>query len=135
MTTLRTSVTGPTPPEEVWERYARPALWPTWAPQIQRVEVAAERLSGGETGRVFGPLGFPVDFTVDSWDDAGRVWSWTVAPHLPLVERMSQSHLRLEHGVEPSADGSRTWLRVTGFAPLVAAYLPVTRLALYRLVH
>jgi hypothetical protein len=31
--------------------------------------------------------------------------------------------------------GSRTWLRVTGFAPVVATYLPVARLALHRLVR
>jgi hypothetical protein len=31
----RTRVTGPLPPERVWERYAAPARWSGWAPQIR----------------------------------------------------------------------------------------------------
>jgi len=132
---LALSASGPLSPDVVWERYARPALWSTWAPQISRVEVATQRLAGGETGRVFGPLGFGVDFRVDAWDEAERVWSWTVRPRPPAWPSAPSPRLNLRHGVEPEGDGTRTWLLVSGFAPYVLAYLPVARLALRRLVH
>jgi hypothetical protein len=135
MTTLGVSVTGPLPPHQVWERYARPALWPTWAPQIRSVDVGVERLTGGETGRVHGPLGLAVDFRVVTWSDDAREWSWVVQPQPPLARGLRRAQLRMTHGVAAEGSGSRTWLRVTGFAPLVALYLPVARLALHRLVH
>ncbi|MDX6359160.1 MAG: hypothetical protein QOH37_2214 [Nocardioidaceae bacterium] len=135
MTTLGVSASGPLAPDEVWERYARPALWQTWAPQIRRVAVGVDRLAGGETGRVHGPLGVAVDFTVLDWDDDERVWSWVVRPRPPLGRSLPLGRLTMTHGVAPEGSGSRTWLRVTGFAPLVASYLPVARLALHRLVH
>jgi hypothetical protein len=135
MTTLGVSASGPLAPEEVWERYARPALWQTWAPQIRHVDVGVERLAGGETGRVHGPLGLAVDFTVDAWDDDAREWSWSVRPRPPVVGGLPAPRLRLVHGVVAEGSGSRTWLRVTGFAPIVAAYLPVAGLALRRLVR
>ena len=135
MATLGTSVTGPLLPDEVWERYARPALWATWAPQIRSVDVGVERLAGGETGRVHGPLGLAVDFRVTTWDDDARAWSWLVQPRAPLAGGSMLTRMRLAHGVVADGSGSRTWLRVTGFAPVVAAYLPVARLALHRLVH
>ena len=135
MTTIGVSASGPLDADEVWERYARPALWQTWAPQIRSVEVGVERLAGGETGRVHGPLGLAVDFTVDSWDDDAREWSWSVRPRAPVVRGLPGTRIRLVHGVVADGSGSRTWLRVTGFAPIVAAYLPVARLALHRLVR
>ena len=135
MATLGVSVAGPLAPDLVWERYAQPRLWHTWAPQIRRVDVGVERLAGGETGRVHGPLGLAVDFRVVTWNDEERVWSWAVQPQLPLARGPALTRMRLTHGVVPEGSGSRTWLRATGFAPLVATYLPVARLALYRLVH
>jgi hypothetical protein len=135
MTTLGVSATGPLAPEEVWERYARPAEWQTWAPQIRGVDIGVDRLAGGETGRVHGPLGLTVDVTIDSWDDDARVWSWTVRPRTPFGAGLPLTRMTLAHGVEAEGAGSRTWLRVTGFAPVVATYLPVARLALHRLVH
>ena len=42
--------------------------------------------------------------------------------------------LHLVHGVEATAGGSATWLVVTGGLPVVAAYAPLARLALGRLV-
>ena len=38
----------------VWRRYSQPELWPTWAPQIRRVDCSAENLAVGVTGTVFG---------------------------------------------------------------------------------
>ena len=135
MVMLGVSVSGPAAADVVWERYARPDLWTSWSPQIRRVEVAGRRLSGGETGRVFGPLGVSVDFTVDLWDEDARTWSWTVRPHGSLLSGVRLARLRLLHTVEPDGTGCSTSLVATGFAPLVATYLPVARLALHRLVR
>ncbi len=135
MTTLYLAATGPRDAAEVWERYARPALWSTWAPQIRRVEVDTERLVGGETGRVHGLLWLSADFEVDSWDEDGRRWSWTVRPRAALLPVVPGPRVRLRHGVRATEAGTLTWLRLDGPLPLVTPYAPVARLALYRLVH
>jgi hypothetical protein len=132
MAVLGTSATGPVPPDEVWERYARPGAWSSWAPQIRQVD-AAERLAEGAVGRVHGVLGVSADFVVTGWDEDAREWSWTAHGRLPLG--VPGPTLHLEHGVEPAGAGTRTWLRVTGALPWVTAYLPTSRLALHRLVH
>jgi hypothetical protein len=116
---LRTRAPGRAPAEVVWERYAVPARWPGWAPQIRRVDYGAARLAAGVGGRVHGPLGVSVAFRVNEVDPVARTWAWTV--------RWGPVRLWLRHGVEP--DGA-TWLTVRGPAPLVAAYLPVARWAL-----
>jgi Polyketide cyclase / dehydrase and lipid transport len=111
-----------------WERYARPALWPTWSPQILGVECSDERIVAGSTGTVHGPLGLRVRFEVLSVDDAGRRWSWRV--HAPLGVT-----LRLDHVVEVGRpSGSRTTLTVHGLAPLALGYAPLAWPALKRLV-
>ena len=132
MVMLGTSVTGPRSPDEVWERYARPALWSSWAPQITRVE-ADDRMGPDSTGRVHGLLGITADFEVISWDDAERTWTWRVHGRLPLGA--PGPTLDLFHTVEPAGEGSKATLAVRGALPWVAAYLPAARLALYRLVH
>jgi hypothetical protein len=122
-----TRVAGAAPPARVWERYAVPARWPEWAPQINRVRASAPRIAPGVTGQVWAPLGLRVDFVVTEVDEQLRTWAWSV--------RFGPLRLRLQHGVEADPAGSATWLRVHGPAPVVAAYLPVARLALHRLVH
>ncbi len=132
--TLRTR--GAAAPDIVWERYADLALWPTWSPQLQRVETSAARLAPGISGTVRAGLlswpTLPVPFVVEDVDTEARTWSWRV--------RVGLITLRLAHGVEPAApdssDGARssTWLRLSGPSPLVTAYAPVARLALRRLV-
>jgi hypothetical protein len=119
---LRTRAPGRAPADLVWERYAVPARWPDWAPQIRRVECTADRLTVGATGRVHGPLGVAISFHVTEVRPALREWAWSV--HRGPVR------LLLRHGVEQ--DGA-TWLVAAGPAPVVAAYLPVARLALHRL--
>lgn len=122
-----TSADGPAAPALVWERYADPGRWAGWAPQIRRVETAADRIAPGVTGRVFGPLGVRVGFTVTAVDEAARTWAWDVTAG-PL-------RLHLRHGVEARAGGTVTWLTVRGPAPVLAAYLPVARIALHRLTR
>jgi hypothetical protein len=122
---------GPLPPAEVWERYADPHRWASWAPQIRRVETAARRIAPGVTGTVHGPLGLRVRFTVADVDESARTWAWDVAPAVPPLPL--RVHLR--HGVEVHPAGSATWLTVRGPALVVAAYLPVARIALEFLVR
>jgi hypothetical protein len=129
-----TAVTGPLPPDEVWERYARPALWSEWAPQIRDVEVDAYRMVAGVVGRVRSWGGVSVDFVVDAWDDDARRWTWTVRPRL-AVPPTTLRELRLRHGVRAHGAGSQAWLAVEGPAALVFGYLLPARLALYRLTH
>lgn len=128
MTTLTLHATGMAPPAEVWERYAVPARWPGWAPQITGVELPADRLTPGVAGRVHGPLGIAVPFTVEGVDEAARRWSWVVA--------VGPLRLRLLHWVAAGPDGgTTTGLRISGPAPLVLAYAPAARLALAHLVR
>ncbi|RBY75980.1 SRPBCC family protein [Blastococcus sp. TF02-09] len=120
--------TGTAPPAEVWERYAVPARWPGWSPQITGVEFPADRLAPGLGGRVRGPLGVAAPFTVEEVDEAARRWSWRVA--------VGPLRVRLLHWVgEAPGGGTTTGLRLSGPAPLVLGYAPVARLALGRLVR
>ena len=120
-------VTGPLPPARVWERYALPARWAGWAPQIRGVTASADRIAPGVTGRVRGPLGVRVAFVVTGVDEQRRTWAWDV--------RCGPVRMHLRHGVEPDPRGAATWLVIRGPAPVVAAYLPVARVALGRLVR
>ena len=130
MTSITLAARGRASSATAWERYADPALWSTWSPQIQRVESTMTRLEAGATGTVHaGPVRrptLPVDFTVLAVDEAAHEWEWRA--------RVGPLSLRLEHGVEAEGSGSRTWLRVHGPLPLVVGYAPVARLALGRLV-
>ncbi|WP_027862206.1 SRPBCC family protein [Marmoricola sp. URHB0036] len=130
MATLTLRSHGFAPEPLAWERYADPALWSTWAPQIQRVDTDLSRLTPGMTGTVrAGLLSRPtlgIPFRVLAVDEAAREWSWEA--HLgPLT-------LHLEHGVTAHPAGSATWLRIRGPWPVVIGYAPVARLALGRLV-
>jgi hypothetical protein len=121
---------GPAPADEAWERYACPRLWSSWSPQISRVDVDADRLSTGVTGRVHSLAGVYADFTVDSWDETAREWRWTVRPF-----GSARLALVLEHGVTERDDGATSWLRLSGPLPLVLGYAAPARLALHRLVQ
>jgi polyketide cyclase/dehydrase/lipid transport protein len=127
VTTLTLHATGSATPAEAWERYASFARWPEWSPQITGVDVAADRIGPGITGRVRGPLGVPLPFLVDEVDEATRQWSWSVFA--------GPVRLQLRHWVSPGPDGgSTTGLRVRGAAPLVAGYAPLALVALKGLV-
>jgi hypothetical protein len=125
-------VTGPLPAARAWERYAVPARWAGWAPQIRAVDASAGRIAPGVTGRVRGPLGIAVTFVVTDVDEQRRTWAWTVTFG---SGRCGPVRMQLRHGVEPDPRGAATWLVVRGPAPVVVTYLPVARLALRRLVR
>jgi hypothetical protein len=82
MSTVTLRASGRAPADLAWERYADPALWPTWSPQIQRVETDVPRLVAGATGTVRAgllprpTLGLP--FTVLAVDETARTWAWQV---------------------------------------------------------
>ena len=130
MATLRLQAHGTAPVTRAWERYADPALWSSWAPQIQRVDTALQRLEVDGTGTVRAgllprpTLGIP--FRVLAVDEAAREWAWEA--------RLGPVRLELEHGVTAREDGSSTWLAVHGPLPVVLPYAPIARLALQRLV-
>jgi hypothetical protein len=118
---------GPLPPHVVWERYADPQRWQTWAPQIRKVE-AVGRLRPAMSGRVYSYLPPGLAFQVLDVDARSRTWAWRV--------QAGPVRLMLEHGVrEAPRGGTETWLRLHGPLPLLLAYAPLARLALRRLVH
>ena len=128
MTTLTLHASGPVAPAEAWERYALPARWSTWAPQILGVQVPEPRLRAGLGGRVRGPLGLTLPFVVEAVDETARRWAWTVTA--------GPVRLHLLHWVSGGPDGgSTTGLRITGPAPVVVAYAPLAQLAIGRLVR
>jgi hypothetical protein len=126
-TRLSISATGQAPASLVWERYAKPALWSSWSPQISRVECADEVIRVSTTGVVHTILGVRVPFRVTAVDYDAMTWSWIAK--LPLGVT-----LRLRHTVEARTDGTWTGLDAIGFLPIVVGYLPLARLALGRLV-
>ncbi|HEX8519196.1 MAG TPA: SRPBCC family protein [Pseudonocardia sp.] len=132
-------VAGRAPVERVWERYAVPARWAGWAPHIRGVDLdpGPDRIAPGLTGRVRGPLGVAVAFVVTDVDETARTWAWTVrpAPGWRGLGAAGVLRMHLRHGVEPDPAGAATWLALRGPAPAVAAYLPVARVALARLVR
>lgn len=113
--------------KEAWERYADLSLWPTWAPQISRVEASGDRLGFGVTGSLFGPFDVPVaDFVIEAVDERAHRWSWTVR-RWPIT-------LKLDHALIKQGGGSATSLRIEGPLPVLVAYAPIARFALQRLV-
>ncbi|MDP9117068.1 MAG: SRPBCC family protein [Actinomycetota bacterium] len=126
MAVRRLTVSGRAPADLVWERYARPALWTSWSPQIRGVGVDAERIAPGVCGLVRGPLGLGVRFEIVAVDEAARTWSWRIALRLATLD--------LHHSVTKTENGSTTTLTIDGSVPLVLGYLVPARLALGRLV-
>jgi hypothetical protein len=122
-------VCGPRRPDDVWDRYVRPARWPEWSPQIRSVTYPAATLSPRTAGVVHGPAGLRARFRITSVTATGpvRAWTWTVDA--------AGLRFRLRHTVEAADSGTRTTLTIQGFPPAVLLYLPIARLALRRLVR
>lgn len=111
----------------MWQRYADPAVWSRWAPQIRRVQASGPRLTTGLTGTVHGPLGIRARFEVLCVDESQRTWTWRV--------RSGPVRLELTHAVLPEGEGSRTTLEIDGPAAVVLLYAPVAGAALRGLVR
>jgi hypothetical protein len=129
---LRQSLTGAAAPHEVWARYTRPALWPTWSPHLREVDYPDAVVRPGTTGRVTGVGGVVAHFRVDAVDHEARTWSWSV--------RSGPLRLSFDHGVDAvpagaePAGGSTAWLVTRALWPVALGYAPLARLALHRLV-
>jgi hypothetical protein len=123
----RVEVTGRARPATAWERYADLARWPTWAPQIRRVEADGPRLAVGRTGTVHVVGGLRVPFVVTAVDDGLMTWSW--------IARVGPVALTLHHDLVPAGSGTTAGLAVEGPGLVVATYGPLTRAPLTRLVH
>jgi len=119
---MRVEAAGPADRRTMWEAYADPSRWSTWAPQIRAVR-PLERLRPGLRGEVEGFTGLRVRFEVTEVDEAAGRWTWRV--------RLGPAALTMEHEV---ADG-RTAIALDGPTPIVLAYVPVARHALSRLVR
>lgn len=126
-TVQRVEVIGRARPVVAWERYADLGAWPTWAPQIRGVEADGARLAVGRSGtvRVVGGLG--VGFVVTAVDPGAMTWSW--------IARLGPLTLTLHHDLAPDPRGTRAGLVLEGPTLLVAAYAPLTRLPLARLLR
>ncbi|MFH0241140.1 SRPBCC family protein [Streptomyces sp. HK10] len=119
---------GRAPAEDVWERYARPELWPTWSPQIRSVRVRGDRIASGMEGEVVSLPGVPVAFTVEEVDEVRRRWAWRV--------KAGPVRMRLHHAVAVLPGGrTGTELRMEGPLPALVLYAGPARLALHRLVR
>lgn len=128
-TTITVGASGASTPEQAWARYATPARWHEWSPQIADVECADldAVVVAGLVGTVSGPLGVRVRFRVVEVDEGARRWRWHV--RAGIVE------MSMAHGVDVvPAGGAKAWVAITGSLPLVLAYAPAARLALGRLV-
>lgn len=132
MATLVLRAAGPASVALVWQRYADPRRWSGWSPQIVPVDAGgATRITTGLRGRVWSVVGMSVPFEVLAVDEAVHSWTWRVG--------VGRAVLRLTHEVGPPGGGrgggASTVLRAAGPWPLLAAYAPLARLALRRLVR
>lgn len=120
---------GAAPLDLVWERYSVPSLWPSWAPQIRRVESSAERLALGVTGVVFGVIpNIGASWEVVDYDEGEHRWSWEVVA--------GPVRLHLDHRSESRiGGGTSTELIADGPAAAVLTYAPVARISLEGLVR
>jgi hypothetical protein len=129
---LRLSATGAVHPDEVWDRYTRPARWPGWSPHLREVDYPENVVQPGTTGRVTGVGGVVAVFRIEAVDHEARTWSWSV--------RSGPLRLSFDHGVDPGesgpfgAGGSTAWLVTYALWPVALGYTPLAKLALDRLV-
>ena len=119
---------GPVAADHVWHRYTTPDTWPSWAPHLKRVDTEATTLEPGVTGKVEGPKGLTLDFTVEKVDPRLRSWSWRVG-------RGSLAVLMHHDAVPAARGGTRATLRVGGgVSAVIQPYRLLARAALRRLV-
>jgi hypothetical protein len=127
--TLQLRATGTAPVDLAWERYADPARWSGWSPQIRGVQTTVARIASGARGTVVGPLGIRVPFEVLRVDEAARTWSWRV--------RLGPAAVELHHAVRREGGQTLTTLDLSGplpTVPLLLGYAPLAQLALRHLV-
>lgn len=148
------TASGPVSVDEAWARYAAPARWSSWAPQIRGVTYGPPRLEKGAAGIVHGPLGLRVHFTVlevapPSWAWRVRVGPVSLTLHHDLAPagafnqetgsaRGAGAQTDSGHpavGVQDSHPGCLASVTMTGPRPVLLAYAPVAQVALRRLTR
>jgi hypothetical protein len=119
---------GPVAPDEAWARYASPARWPQWSPQVRHVDTDCEVLVAGAAGTVRTLGGAVVRFVVLDVDPRARSWSWRI--------RVGPVGMVLDHHLVPlETGGTRAEVVIHGAWAIARLYrLPAT-VALHRLVH
>ncbi|MEO6957307.1 MAG: SRPBCC family protein [Antricoccus sp.] len=126
-TILTINRTGPCTPAEVWRRYMTVSEWPSWSPQIIKVMGIDGRICAGDQGVVVGPLGVKIPFTIVAVDEETMRWTWRVS--------VGPLKIQMIHGVDPSSNGSRAWVRIMLPAPIALGYAPFAALALHKLTR
>ena len=113
----------------VWDRYSKPSLWSSWAPQIRRVECSADTLAVGVTGTVYGVVpNLGAQFEVVEYDEDAHRWAWDVVA--------GPVRMHLDHSSESRiGGGTSTMLVVDGPVVAVLTYSPIARLSLEGLVR
>ena len=94
MATLTVRAHGPVPADEAWDRYARPARWSFWSPQITRVSYPDERLSAGGSGREAGGTPHALHVTAEATfarDDGARA-ALRLERKVEILERLLGRH-------------------------------------------
>ncbi|MFD0052807.1 SRPBCC family protein [Streptomyces sp. NPDC127168] len=127
MASLTIHAVGPIDADTAWQRYTRLDAWASWAPQIRYVHADRRLLAPGLTGQVESVARIKVPFRVEAVDDERRTWSWRV--------KVGPVRIRLHHEVHASEGGCRTDLTMNGPGLVLAAYAPLARFALRRLVR
>ncbi|MFC9464354.1 SRPBCC family protein [Streptomyces coelicoflavus] len=120
-------VSGPCGADTVWQRYTCLDAWASWAPHITRVHALRRTLVTGLSGTVESVAHVKIPFLVYMVDNEQRAWTWQV--------RVGPIRVTLHHDVHPHAGGSRAGLTMQGPTPVLAAYAPLARRALRRLVR
>ncbi|WP_432080737.1 SRPBCC family protein [Streptomyces sp. WAC 04229] len=127
MGSLTIHASGPCDADTAWQRYACLDEWASWAPHIKRVRADGRSLVTGLSGTVESVAHVTVPFEVEMVDHSKRVWTWQV--------RIGPLRMALRHDVQAHGGGSRAGLTMHGPSPVLAAYAPLARLALRRLVR
>ncbi|GGS67879.1 SRPBCC family protein [Streptomyces griseoviridis] len=127
MATMTLTAVGAASPDTAWQRYVLLDQWPRWAPHIRTVRAEGRETVPGLRGRIESVVGVRAAFVVEDVDHGARQWAWRV--------RSGPVRLWLCHGVRAHPRGSATWLTMRGALPVLAAYAPLARIALGRLVR
>lgn len=116
MGTRRLEAVGTASPEVAWGRYLQIAAWPTWSPQIRRVQSSAERLAVGVVGPVYLPGGLGLPFTITAVNAQARSWSWVV--RLGLVRLTLNHEVRAHSGLGHVTGDGRARRGPAGLRPV-----------------
>lgn len=132
MTIRQLKISGPAEVDLVWARLTDFDLWPTWSPQILRVESEDDRIRRGAVGTVRSLAAIGIPFVITEHDETARSWSWIV--RLGLVTATMHHRVSSHQRAHSRPHGSKVDFTIESHPVLAAAYLPAAAVALTRLV-